>query len=166
MAAKAASRAASGRGGTDAMRMAAVRRYHTYLGALIAPSVLFFAATGAVQLFSLHEAHGGYVPPPLIEKLSAVHKDQVFAAKAHKARPAAKTATGASGAHDHDHDDEAGPPLKTVLLKWTFLAVSLGLIVSTGLGLWMAFTTARRKGLVLILLILGAAAPVLILALG
>ena len=162
MAAKAASQAASGRGGGVAMRMAAIRRYHTYLGALIAPSVLFFAATGAVQLFSLHEAQGDYVPPPLIEKLSAVHKDQVFSSKPHKA---AKAAPSAREAHDEDHDHDAGPSLKTVILKWTFLAVSVALMVSTGLGLWMAFTTARRKGLVLALLVLGAAAPVLILAL-
>jgi hypothetical protein len=56
-----------------------IRRWHSYIGLFIAPSVLFFSLTGAVQLFSLHESHGKYRPPPILEKLSAVHKDQVFA---------------------------------------------------------------------------------------
>jgi uncharacterized iron-regulated membrane protein len=43
--------------------MTSVRRWHSYIGLFIAPSVLFFSLTGAVQLFSLHEAHGKYQPP-------------------------------------------------------------------------------------------------------
>ena len=61
--------------------MLTIRTWHTYLGILIAPSVLFFALTGALQLFSLHEVHGSYTPLPVIEKLSKVHKDQAFAEK-------------------------------------------------------------------------------------
>jgi hypothetical protein len=75
-----------------------LRTLHTYVGMLIAPSVLFFACTGIIQIFSLHEAHGGYTPPPIVVKLSSVHKDQVFrvphkagagaAGKAHKPKTA------------------------------------------------------------------------------
>ncbi len=63
--------------------MSSIRIWHMYIGILIAPSVLFFALTGALQIFSLHEAHGSYVPPPLLEKLRRMHKDQVFARKEH-----------------------------------------------------------------------------------
>jgi hypothetical protein len=69
-----------------------IRRLHTYLGAFIAPSVLFFAATGSLQLFSLHEAHGDYQPPAFIEKLGMLHKDQVFAMKPKRTAPPAAEA--------------------------------------------------------------------------
>jgi uncharacterized iron-regulated membrane protein len=59
--------------------MSSPRIWHTYIGLLIAPSVLFFAFTGALQLFSLHEAHGNYEPLPVIEKPAMLHRDQVFA---------------------------------------------------------------------------------------
>ena len=52
-----------------ASRAMQVRQLHMLLGMFIAPSVLYFALTGAVQLFSLHEAHGTYRPPALIEAL-------------------------------------------------------------------------------------------------
>jgi len=163
--ARPASRAAGSRGPNPALRLAAIRQWHTYIGVFIAPSVLFFAVTGCLQLFSLHEAHGNYTPPPLIEKLSAVHKDQRFSAKSDHDGPPA-------GAH-HAHDAEADaghdappktPPIRTLALKCLFLAVGAGLIVSTCLGLYMALTTSRRKAVVWTLLILGAALPVLILA--
>jgi uncharacterized iron-regulated membrane protein len=67
--------------------MQSIRTWHTYIGILIAPSVLFFAFTGSLQLFSLHEAHDSYKPPPVIEKLASVHKDQVFALKEHDHEP-------------------------------------------------------------------------------
>ena len=69
------------------MNVIAMRRWHSYIGLFIAPSVLFFALTGATQLFSLHEEHGNYKPPAIIEKLSSVHKDQVFAFGNHHAQP-------------------------------------------------------------------------------
>lgn len=124
--------------------MLTIRTWHTYLGILIAPSVLFFALTGALQLFSLHEAHGTYEPAPLIEKLSMVHKDQVFAQKGHEENHA----ESADGAEEHpgspsEHEEEA--PLATILLKWFFLLVAIALSASTLLGLWMGLTHITRK---------------------
>jgi hypothetical protein len=126
--------------------MSSIRTWHTYLGILIAPSVLFFALTGAVQLFSLHESHGTYVPPLLVEKLSSVHKDQVFAQKEHDDHdhPEPGTANDAHHPQPADDHDEA-PSVGTYLLKWYFLLVSLALTVSTLLGLWMGLTQIRRK---------------------
>ena len=111
------------------MRLALIRNIHGYVGLFIAPSVVFFAVTGALQLFSLHEAHGDYHPPAIIEKLGNLHKDQRFALKEHKARPPAAAAAAAMGPpaadhdaadhdhgdgdaadHDHDHDPAAAAP--------------------------------------------------------
>jgi hypothetical protein len=44
-----------------------------------------FALTGATQIFNLYEAHGGYQSPAIVEKLSSVHQDQVFAFGDHHA---------------------------------------------------------------------------------
>jgi hypothetical protein len=138
---------------------------HAYIGAFIAPSVLFFAVTGALQLFSLHEAHGGYVPPALLEKLSAVHKDQRFAAGHHDDGPPPAARGPKAATPDHDDDHPKALPARTVALKWLFLAIDIGLMVSTLIGAWMAVTFTRNKGVIWTLLILGAVLPVLILAL-
>ena len=64
----------------DILNRATIRQWHSYIGLFTAPSVLFFALTGALRLFHPHEAHGDYKPLPLIEKLGPVHKNQEFAA--------------------------------------------------------------------------------------
>jgi len=139
--------------------MMTVRQVHTYIGAFIAPSVLFFAFTGSLQLFSLHEAHGAYTPPAIIQALGRVHKDQVLK---ESPEPASEGAD-AHDDHDHDHHAAAAPTWPVVALKWVFLAVAIGLITSTLLGLWLAFTFGRRKAVVLALFVAGAALPVLLL---
>jgi hypothetical protein len=142
--------------------MISVRQLHSYIGVFIAPSVLFFALTGAVQLFNLHEAHGNYRPPAIVEKLSSVHKDQVFAFGDHHDQPpseddAGKPAGGAPppGAKDDDQDE-----LSTSILKGFFLLVAACLTVSTALGLWMGLTQTRQKRLAWLLAIAGALIPV------
>lgn len=169
--ARPATRKAGGRSGRGGFSPAALRQLHAYIGAFIAPSVLFFALTGSLQLFSLHEAHGDYTPPPLIEKLSAVHKDQVFSAKSDHDAPKAPAA-GHAGAQaqtqaepEHEHHHPKALAAKTVALKWLFLAVAAGLITSTCIGVWMALTFARRKAVIWTLLVVGAALPILLLAL-
>ena len=156
--ARSVSRANGARAANPALRLASIRQLHAYLGAFIAPSVLFFAFTASLQLFSLHEAHGGYHPPALIEKLGAVHKDQRFAAE-----PKDDDDDHADADHHHDHAAPDGPPARSLTLKWLFLAVAVSLMASTCLGVWMAITASRRKSVVWGLLILGAALPILIL---
>ncbi|HVW69979.1 MAG TPA: hypothetical protein VHB68_13450 [Steroidobacteraceae bacterium] len=134
--------------------MAWVRTWHTYFGILIAPSVLFFALTGALQLFGLHEAHGAYHPPALVEKLGRLHKDQVFAlGERHETPP--PQAAGEPPKKDAEDEDSAG----TLILKGYFLIVALGLIASTGMGLYMGLTHIRRKRTGWVLLAAGIAIP-------
>ncbi len=144
--------------------MMLVRLWHHYIGFLIAPSVLFFALTGSVQLFGLHEAHGGYRPPVLIEKLASVHKDQVFRAKPPRPPPPQTSAAGPTATQRAIRPErERGPKLNTILLKFWFLAVALGLVVSTCLGLWIGFNHVRRRKTALILFAIGAVVPVALL---
>lgn len=133
--------------------MSSIRTWHTYLGILIAPSVLFFALTGALQIFSLHEAHGSYHPLPIVEKLASVHKDQVYALGEHHEEAPAP----AGAPKPEEHEDE--PAIGTVLLKWFFLVVALGLATSTSLGLWMGLTHIRHKRIGWWLLAIGVILP-------
>jgi hypothetical protein len=134
--------------------MTTIRRWHSYFGFFMAPIVLFFALTGAAQLFSLHEAHGNYQPPALLEKLSSVHKDQVFAPGHHHGPPAEGTAALATTGDD---DDKTSP--STLALKAFFLLVALCLVLSTALGLWMGLTQTRQKRLGWVLVVAGALIP-------
>jgi hypothetical protein len=138
-----------------------IRQWHSYIGMFIAPSVLFFALTGSAQIFSLHEAHGDYQPPAIIEKLGRVHKDQVFALGEH--HPPAAPSSDVAADHPKPGGDEDRPQLSTQLLKWFFLIVALGLIVTTLFGLWMGLTRMRGKRLAWILLISGAIIPLALL---
>jgi hypothetical protein len=136
--------------------MATIRTWHFYIGMLIAPSVLFFAVTGALQLFSLHEAHGNYTPPMIIEKLSSIHQDQVFAPGHH--HPDAKPA-GAAAGPANDDDDKL--KTSTLILKiYFFWVVAGGLIVSTLLGLWIGLTHPLRRRAALILVAIGTVIPI------
>ncbi len=141
-----------------------IRAIHTYVGLLIAPTVLFFACTGVLQIYNLHQAHGDYTPPPIIEKLSRVHKDQVFALGHHGPPPGAsshapKPAGPPPGAKEHHAE------LATTLLKAVFAAVAVGLIGSTCAGLWMALRQPAKRRLYLVLLLIGAAVPLVLAAL-
>jgi hypothetical protein len=143
-----------------------IRRWHAYLGLLIAPSVLFFSLTGALQLFSLHEAHGSYQPTALVEKLSSVHKDQEFALGHHGPGPqkpaAAQPDVAVAPAAARDDKGQKAEMSKT-LLKWYFLLVAVALTTSTSFGIWMGLTQLRRGPIAWTLLIVGTIAPVALL---
>jgi hypothetical protein len=149
------------------MTMATIRQWHSYIGLFIAPSVLFFAMTGSLQIFSLHEAHGDYRPPALIERLASVHKDQVLEPHHHnapanpKAEPGAPPSDDAPAAGAQD-DDKTAPA--TWLLKGFFLLVAICLAVSAALGLWIGLTQTRRKRVAWLLVIAGALIPVVLLS--
>lgn len=142
--------------------MASLRVWHSYLSVFIAPSVIFFALTGALQIFNFHEAHAGYQPPVLLEKLARVHKDQVFErAERHEPPPAA----GAAPPPPHDEEDEGGPGVLTLALKWFFLGVALVLTTSATLGLWIGLTHIARKRVSALLVCAGCLVPLLLLVL-
>jgi hypothetical protein len=140
-----------------------IRALHAYVGMLIAPSVLFFACTGILQIYSLHEAHGGYTPPAVVVRLSALHKDQVFTLP--QSRPPPTAAPHAKPAGPPPAENEHGPKLATTLLKAVFAAVAVGLIGSTCAGIWMALQQPLRRRTYLLLLLIGAAVPLVLAAL-
>ena len=75
----------------------ATRLTHLYLGVFTAPALLFFAFTGALQTFSLHETTRGssYKPPAWAVTLSQIHKKQTPVVPVRK--PPAPEATAGGG---------------------------------------------------------------------
>ncbi len=159
----------------SATRLKWARQWHLYLGTLFAPSIIFFAFTGSLQLFSLHESHPGdtYQAPAWVQKMASIHKDQVIAKKhgppagsagqpnrppqADEARRPAQPRPPQS--EDGRRNEERGLNKLTFALKWFFLAMAVGLISSTLLGIYMAFKFNRNRSLVWGMLFLGTAIP-------
>src|SRR5271154_2239015 len=71
-----------------------LRLVHLYIGVFIAPALLFFAFTGALQTFSLHETTRGssYKPPAWAVTLAKTHKKQTRVAPAKNPPPLDKPA--------------------------------------------------------------------------
>ena len=153
-----------------------VRQVHTWLSVFIAPSILFFAVTGAVQIYKLHENHGTYAAPLILQELGAVHKEGVFEAdKKHGPPPGAAKAPAApaqaSAAAQADKAPAAPPkkrptPPSITALKAFFLLVSIVLVVTTLVGLWMVAKYSRDKKLCAILFAAGILVPLATFLLG
>ena len=133
--------------------MKKVRQLHMYLGVFFAPSILFFAFSGSLQLFSLHEGHH----PEWIAKLASIHKDQRIDAQ-RRGPPPTRPPEFHPDSEEH-HESKA-----TLVLKCFFLAMAAGLFFTTLLGLYMAFKFQRSRRLVWISLLAGVAIPAALIA--
>lgn len=136
-----------------------VRKAHLYVGVFIAPVILFFAATGMLQILSLHQSSPGYTAPVLLQRLGSLHKDQVFGAP-HRP-PEAKPAKPPEG--------PPRPPPRPIgpvrwILKGFFECVGAGLILNTLMGLYMAYKINRNAWLTGGLFAAGIVVPVILVA--
>lgn len=118
--------------------MKKLRELHLYLGCLFAPVLIFFAVTGAWQLFALHRGRKdhSYTPPRAVVVLSEVHQFQ----------------------HLSGTSSEASTPL-----RWFMLTAALGLVLTTILGITMAFKFGRSRSWVLSCLVAGIVIPIALL---
>lgn len=151
-----------------------VRHFHLYLGVFTAPALLFFAFTGGLQTFNLHEAHrgSGYKPPAWLATMAQLHKKQTMAVPVHRKRPASTmptTGEGDRGAVVVPSVRAAGEAVRPVMparnalpLKVFVGLVALALFLSTLTGLYMAYRYTRNKRLVGLALVAGAVVPVLL----
>ena len=113
------------------------REIHLYLGCLFAPILIFFAVTGAWQLYRWNDnTKNGYTAPPALKMMSAIHKDQNLGGKKHS--------------------------VYTPLRSFMFLSAA-GLVLTTALGIFMAFRCARNVFAPILCLGAGIIIPVAIL---
>ncbi len=160
-----------------------LRAIHLYVGVLIAPALIFFAFTGALQTFGLHEnsREGSYKAPRWAVVLGQIHKKQTAILPARRPAPGGfpgdvkRAAKNGSGDADRAAQGASGrapaspPPVPATSLrhplplKIFFLLVSLGLTTSTVTGIYMTFLYKRKAGLILGLLLAGIVIPLVLL---
>lgn len=149
--------------------MKKVRQLHLYLGTLFAPLILFFALTGILQTLELHEGPG---TPRWIEQIASIHKNQALQSGEPERRPPESASASAPKSRGESEGEGAanrprpnGDETKSASkpspwpLKWFVTLMSLGLIVTTGLGIYMAFKYERNKAIVWGLLVAGTLLP-------
>lgn len=147
------------------------RWVHLYLGVFISPALLFFAITGALQTFSLHETTRGsdYKPPVWIARLGQLHKKQTLVLperRPQQPQPANKPADTVPPHRDANIAASPAPPAnpKNLLpMKIFFLLVSLGLLISTTTGIFMSYSYSRNAVAISAVLAAGVAVPLLLL---
>ena len=119
--------------------MKRIRQVHFYLGVFFAPLIILFALSGALQTFRLQESPKGSAdtPPAWIVKLADFHKDQRAG---------------------HEPGSRRSLPL-----QWFVVIMSVGLISTSVLGIYMAFKYNRDKRLLFALIALGLVIPLALL---
>jgi hypothetical protein len=145
-----------------------IRLIHLYLGVFIAPALIFFAFTGALQTFSLHETTRGssYKPPAWIVTLGQLHKKQTTVVPVRKLPPPGKAAAPDDKSQPFPAAPSQPSPVvpkpHTLPLKIFFLIVSIGLFTSTITGLYMSYKYIRNRRLVTAVLVAGTIIPVIL----
>ncbi|MEW9571124.1 PepSY domain-containing protein [Rhodanobacter sp. Si-c] len=146
------------------------RLVHLYLGVFSAPALLFFAVTGGLQTFSLHETTRGssYAPPKWLAVAAQLHKKQTMDVPSHKLRPPANPATeravdAVPAAAMRPAVDAARPKGRNPLPLKVFTAlIALSLALSTLTGLYMAWRYSRHAGRIVAVFLAGIAVPILL----
>jgi ammonia channel protein AmtB len=115
-----------------------LRRFHLYLGCLFAPILIFFAVTGAWQVFDWHQStkDGSYVAPKALRVLSSIHRD----------------------AHIPPTRRSSPAPL-----RYFMFVAALGLVTTTLIGVVMAYRFSREPLVATLCLTAGIVLPVALL---
>ena len=122
--------------------MKKLRRLHLYLGCFFAPLLLFYVGTGWYQTLNTNRNKSLGEEGNWVSSLTSVHVDQVY-----------------------PKPDVPGE-YSTGLFKVFVVAMSICLLVTIALGIYLAFRTNRRAWPVALALLFGALLPALFLWLG
>ena len=159
------------------------RTVHLYLGVFTAPMLLFFAITGGLQTFGLHESgrDSSYKPPAWLATMAQLHKKQTIVVPIRRERPrpvavdglvlspaatrsvagnrrAAETVTKPS-----TRNENAAPVKNLWPMKIFFAIVAFGLLLSVLSGLYMAWRYSRKPRWFSAILAAGVLTPLLLL---
>lgn len=121
--------------------MKQVRRWHLLLSLFFAPLLLFYIATGWYQTFTVNRNKSPGEQEDLVSKLTSVHVDQIYP----------------------DPKAEAYDPRA---FQYLVVAMSVCLIITIGLGVFLAFAVGRPKWAVWLSLTMGVLLPVVLLWVG
>lgn len=141
----------------NASTLRSLRRWHHYIGVFLAPSILFFAFSGFVQVVGWQDQRNP-PPPGWVSWMAGIHKHQA-APKPKLPAPAKSTGERPPGGGGGEkHDDDAFVPLKPFALL-----TALGLLASTLIGLAVAIGTPAMRRKSWIILAAGVVVPVLLI---
>jgi hypothetical protein len=155
-----------------------LRQVHLYIGVFIAPSILFFAFTGSLQTFSLHETTPGssYKPPALFVSLAQIHKKQTYIIPVRRPQPTEQAKPPSTPPTKSPVADHSTPTVPTpapsrppaekshLPMKIFFLLVATGLFTSTLTGIYMSYKYNGNKVMITLLLVGGVIIPPLLMS--
>lgn len=118
-----------------------IRRLHLYLGCFFTPLLLLYIGTGWYQTVTANRNKGLGEVGGWREKLTSIHVDQVF-------------------------PTESAETYTPQLFQYLVIAMSIALILTILLGVFLAFKTSRKKWPVWAALTLGFIIPIVLLWLG
>lgn len=139
-----------------------VRLLHRYMGLFFSPAILFFAFSGSLQTLNLHKADArtGYTPPMWILEIAQIHKSQNMTVKIKNKPKRAESDTADPELNDATAPRrDAKPGHSTLPMKWFVVIMSIGLIVTTALGIYMSFSYGGNPRLAWATLIAGVVVP-------
>ena len=148
---------------TNPKLLKTIRQVHLYFGVFIAPALLFFAFTGFVQTFNLHETTRGstYQPPKILVELGQLHKKQTLVVPARKPQSSSASSTKPTEPTQPRPDTPSARQKNLWPMKSFFALVCVGLVSSTFSGVYMAYKYSRRAAVVTTLWLAGVAVPIL-----
>jgi len=138
-----------------------VRVVHYYLGVFFAPLIVFFAFSGVLQVFKLHEAYRATpgAQGDWVAWMAQVHKEQSLVPP----RPApARRAEAAAGSAPPPKEGEP----RSSAMKWFTALMGTSLAATTLLGLYIAFRYPNRRMGFTVALALCLLLPVMLLKAG
>jgi hypothetical protein len=160
------------------------RTIHLYLGVFTAPMLLFFAITGGLQTFGLHESarDSDYKPPAWLATMAQLHKKQTVVTPVRRPRPRPLPAINSAPTPGQDlsaladrgptdiaaktaapREERSGPAKNLWPMKIFFATVAFGLLASVLSGLYMAWRFSRKPRLFGVILAAGVLVPALLL---
>ena len=146
--------------------MQKIRLVHFYLGVFFAPLIIFFAFTGTLQVFKLHERNRGdaaAIQADWIAWFGQFHKEQAWIPP--KAGPArAAPAKDAAPKEAPTGGPPKGEKQRSLVMMWYVALMGISLVVTTLLGLYMAFNYPRRRKGFVIALVSGIVIPLALMA--
>jgi hypothetical protein len=140
-----------------------LRDWHSNISAFIAPVVVCFALSGAIQIFDLHQSRDGYTAPAFFVAIGQIHKNQRLPGTHAPRGMKPAGSPGGPGGPGGPPKEPSAPKPATLVLKWLFFIEALGLATTTVLGTWIGLTHAKRRRTMLALLAAGAVLPIVLI---
>ena len=121
--------------------MKLIRRWHLYLSCFFAPMLIFYISTGWYQTFNPNRNKAFGEKGSFVTRLRSIHVDQIY--------PTYKATD-----------------FSPILFKYLVVLMSICLLLTIVLGLFLAFKSLRTKWTLWLSLSLGVIVPVIALWLG